>query len=158
MRNFSAYWKGEQAVLKDINLDIKQGECISIVGKIGSGKSTLLNCILKEVPKYKGDFCYKGRIAYVEQEPYIFSSSVRDNSIFGKKFNQTFYDEVVKACNLLDDFKILDNGDLTEIGERGINISGGQKARISLARAVYSQADIYLFDDPLSAVDAKVIF
>ncbi|KAL4446519.1 hypothetical protein ABPG74_001260 [Tetrahymena malaccensis] len=156
MKNFYAYWKGEEPVLKNIDLHIQQGEFVSIVGKIGSGKSTLLNCILKEVPKFRGSFAFKGRLAYVEQEPYIFSSSVRDNILFGKKYKESFYNQVVEVCNLIDDFKLLTNGDLTEIGERGINISGGQKARISLARALYSQADIYLFDDPLSAVDAKV--
>ncbi|KAL4472067.1 hypothetical protein ABPG72_007116 [Tetrahymena utriculariae] len=156
MKNFYAYWKGDEPVLKDIDLHISQGEFVSIVGKIGSGKSTLLNCILKEVPKFRGSFSFKGKLAYVEQEPYIFSSSVRDNIVFGKKYKESFYNQVVEVCNLIDDFKLLTNGDLTEIGERGLNISGGQKARISLARALYSQADIFLFDDPLSAVDAKV--
>ncbi|KAL4446518.1 hypothetical protein ABPG74_001259 [Tetrahymena malaccensis] len=156
MKNFYAYWKGEEPVLKDIDLHVQKGEFVSVVGKIGSGKSTLLNCILKEVPRFRGEFSFKGKLAYVEQEPYIFSSSVRDNILFGKKYKESFYNQVVEACNLIDDFKILANGDLTEIGERGLNVSGGQKARISLARALYSQADIYLFDDPLSAVDAKV--
>ncbi|EAR97613.1 ABC transporter C family protein (macronuclear) [Tetrahymena thermophila SB210] len=156
MKNFCAYWKGEEPVLKDIDLHLQKGEFVSIVGKIGSGKSTLLNCILKEVPKFRGSFSFSGKLAYVEQEPYIFSSSVRDNILFGKKYKESFYNQVVEACNLVDDFKLLANGDLTEIGERGLNISGGQKARISLARALYSQADIYLLDDPLSAVDAKV--
>ncbi|KAL4454635.1 hypothetical protein ABPG74_021840 [Tetrahymena malaccensis] len=156
MKNFSAYWSEEKPILQNINLDIKQGECISVVGKIGSGKSTLLNCILREIPKYQGSFAVKGKVAYVEQEPYIFSSTIRDNILFGKQFNQQLYNEVVTACSLTNDFKIFPNGDQTEIGEKGANLSGGQRARISLARALYSQSDIYLLDDPLSAVDAKV--
>ncbi|KAL4426784.1 hypothetical protein ABPG74_006581 [Tetrahymena malaccensis] len=88
LNHFSAYWRGDQAVLKDINLHIKQGECVSIVGKIGSGKSTLLNCFLQEVPKFKGNFSYNGKLAYVEQEPYIFNCSVRENIIFESQYTQ----------------------------------------------------------------------
>lgn len=95
LNKFSAYWKGDQPVLKDLTLNIKAGECVAIVGRVGSGKSSLLNCILREIPRYKGGFTFKGRLAYVEQEPYIFSSTVRDNIIFGKKFKESFYNKVV---------------------------------------------------------------
>ncbi|EAR97927.3 ABC transporter C family protein (macronuclear) [Tetrahymena thermophila SB210] len=156
MKNFCAFWSDEKPVLQNINLEINQGECISIVGKIGSGKSTLLNCILREIPKYSGSYAIKGKVAYVEQEPYIFSSTIRDNILFGKQFDESFYNEVITVCSLVDDFQNFPNGDQTEIGEKGANLSGGQRARISLARALYSQSDIYLLDDPLSAVDAKV--
>ncbi|KAL4434857.1 hypothetical protein ABPG74_021196 [Tetrahymena malaccensis] len=144
--------------LKNINLSIKKGELLGIVGKIGSGKTTFLQCFLREIPMYDGTFLTQNNcsVAYVEQEPYIFSSTVRDNILFGKSYDEQWYNQVVKQCCLLPDFKEMAKGDQTEIGERGINISGGQKARISLARAVYSKADIYLLDDPLSAVDSKV--
>ncbi|EAR99969.2 ATP-binding ABC transporter (macronuclear) [Tetrahymena thermophila SB210] len=156
MKSFNCYWQEKEPVLKDINFEIKKGEYIGIVGKVGSGKSSLLRCIFKEVPKYRGYFNFQGRIAYVEQEPYIFNKIIKENIIFGAKYDEEYYNRVVQACCLVDDLKLFDYGDQTQIGERGANISGGQKARISLARAVYSQADIYLLDDPLSAVDSKV--
>lgn len=98
----------------------------------------------------------EGSLAYVEQEPYIFAGTIRENILFGKPYDEEFYKEVVRVCCLESDFKLFPSGDRTEVGERGITVSGGQKARLSLARAVYSRADIYLFDDPISAVDAKV--
>ncbi|KAL4476511.1 hypothetical protein ABPG74_010244 [Tetrahymena malaccensis] len=154
--DFTAYWKENNPVLKDINLQINQREIVSIIGKVGAGKTSLLNCILKEVPLYKGNFNYKGKLAYVEQEPYIFNCSIKENITFGKQYDEDLYKKVIKSCCLEEDIKSFDQGDNTQIGERGLNISGGQKARISLARALYSEADIYLLDDPLSAVDAKV--
>ncbi|KAL4473210.1 hypothetical protein ABPG72_015591 [Tetrahymena utriculariae] len=154
--DFTAYWKENNPVLKDINLQINQREIVSIIGKVGSGKTSLLNCILKEVPLYKGNFNYQGKLAYVEQEPYIFNCSIQENITFGKQYDEDLYKKVIKSCCLEEDIKSFDQGDNTQIGERGLNISGGQKARISLARALYSEADIYLLDDPLSAVDAKV--
>ncbi|KAL4450427.1 hypothetical protein ABPG74_019325 [Tetrahymena malaccensis] len=156
MNNFSAFWNQNTPVLKKINLQICSGDFVAIVGRIGSGKSSLLSCILKEVPYIEGDFKFNGRIAYVEQEPYIFSSSIKENIIFGLDYDDQLYKQVLEACCLNEDLQQFDNGDLTEIGERGINLSGGQKARISLARAIYSQSDIILLDDPLSAVDSKV--
>lgn len=97
-----------------------------------------------------------GSIALVEQQPYIYSGTIKENILFGREFNKMKYDLVITSCCLETDLAELPNGQQTEIGEKGINISGGQKARISLARAVYSNADIYLLDDPLSAVDSKV--
>lgn len=91
MKNFSAYWKSENPVLKNLNINIKPGQCISIVGRVGAGKSSLLSCLLKEIPRYKGSFAFNGKLAYVEQEPYIFSSTVRENIIFGKKYKEAFY-------------------------------------------------------------------
>lgn len=113
MRDFSGYWKSDSPVLKDFSLTMKPGECVVIAGRVGAGKSSLLSCFLREIPRYKGDFTFKGRIAYVEQEPYIFSSTVRDNIIFGKKFKDSFYQKVVKVCCLEDDFKLFSNGDST---------------------------------------------
>ena len=100
-----------------------------------------------------GEQNVRGNVAYVEQEPYIYSTSIKENIIFGKKFDATLFDRCIQASQLSSDMEGFAKGADTVIGERGINISGGQKARISLARALYSEADIYLLDDPLSAVD-----
>ncbi|RCN32692.1 hypothetical protein ANCCAN_21497 [Ancylostoma caninum] len=106
--------------------------------------------------KLRGRIGMRGRVAYVPQVAWIQNMTVRDNITFGKPFNKSRYNEVLNACALKTDLKSLTNGDMTEIGEKGINLSGGQKARISLARAVYQDCDVYLLDDPLSAVDAHV--
>ncbi|KAI8785008.1 multidrug resistance-associated protein 1, partial [Biomphalaria glabrata] len=139
-----------------INLTITPGQLTAIVGPVGAGKSSLIFAILGEMEKLKGEVIVKGSPAYVSQQAWIQNATVRDNILFGKKYNKRRYDLVVKACELERDFQILEAGDQTEIGEKGINLSGGQKQRINLARAVYSDSDLYLFDDPLSAVDAHV--
>ncbi|KAL4446581.1 hypothetical protein ABPG74_005519 [Tetrahymena malaccensis] len=155
--NFTSFWDpNSTAVLKNVTWSIKNGNFYGIVGKVGSGKSTLLQVILDEVPHIQGSIKKKGTASYVEQEPYIFCGKFKENILFGKPYEHKFYNEVIKACCLDQDIEILPNGDETEIGERGVNLSGGQKARLSLARAVYSRNDIYLLDDPLSAVDSKV--
>ena len=97
-----------------------------------------------------------GRVAYVSQTAWIQTLTVQDNILFGKPYDKARYKRVMKACALEEDVKNFSHGDLTEIGERGVNLSGGQKQRIQLARAVYNDADIYLLDDPLSSVDARV--
>ncbi|KAL5285983.1 ABCC4.2 family protein [Megaselia abdita] len=142
--------------LKNIDVNIKQGSLVGVIGQVGSGKSTLLNVILGEVPITNGNLTINGKLSYTSQEPWVFEGSVRDNIVFVDEYDPVRYAQVVKACALLQDFKMFANGDQTLIGERGVTLSGGQKARISLARAVYRQADIYLFDDPLSAVDTEV--
>ncbi|EYC38272.1 hypothetical protein Y032_0728g1885 [Ancylostoma ceylanicum] len=109
-----------------------------------------------EMGKLHGRIGVRGKVAYVPQLPWIQNMTVRDNILFGKPFDKRRYNQVLNACALKPDLKILPNGDMTEIGEKGINLSGGQKARISLARAVYQDCDVYLLDDPLSAVDAHV--
>ncbi|KAL4470182.1 hypothetical protein ABPG74_011793 [Tetrahymena malaccensis] len=157
--NFSAWWNSEgtgEPVLKDLNIDFNQPKLYAVVGLVGSGKSSLLYSLIQETPAYRGNFLVKGTCSYSKQEPYIFSGTIRDNILFGKPYHQEWYNKVVKACCLLSDFDQFSDADNTEIGEKGTNLSGGQKARISLARAVYSNTDIYLFDDPLSAVDSKV--
>ena len=148
--------KFEQPTLKNISFSIKKGTLCALVGKIGSGKSTALMSFFGEVPKTAGELRYSGSIAYVEQEIVVYPGTVRSNILFGKPYDEEKYNRIVEACCLLDDFKEFPNADFTEIGERGVNLSGGQKARTSLARALYSDADIYLLDDPLSAVDTKV--
>ena len=127
-----------------------------VVGQVGTGKTTLLYSIMNETKLCSGSMSVRGTIAYVEQEPYIYSGSIRDNILFGKKYDEELFQKALVASQLAKDVPQFSRGTDTVIGERGINISGGQKARISLARAVYSEADIYLLDDPLSAVDPQV--
>lgn len=142
--------------LTDINLCVKKGTLTAIVGRVGTGKSTLISSILGNNVKVSGNVTLRGNIAYVPQQPWIMNATVRDNITFGIRWDPVFYEQVLEACSLKIDLKMLSNGDQTEIGEKGINLSGGQKARVSLARALYARADIYLLDDPLSAVDAHV--
>lgn len=142
--------------LCDINLDISSGSLTAVVGRIGQGKSSLLNAIMGEMYKKQGSVKVYGDVAYVPQQAWICNATVKDNILFGKPFDQDLYDQIVTASGLRPDLEMLPAGDLTEIGERGINISGGQKQRVSLARAAYQDADVYLLDDPLSAVDAHV--
>ncbi|KAL9964380.1 hypothetical protein ACROYT_G028012 [Oculina patagonica] len=148
--------KDELPVLEDINLDIPDGSLVAVVGSVGSGKSSLLSAFLGETEKLEGLVAVKGTVAYVPQQAWMQNATLRDNITFGKPFNSRVYQKVIDACALKTDLEILPGGDMTEIGERGINLSGGQKQRINLARAVYFNADIYLLDDPLSAVDAHV--
>ncbi|KAK6200456.1 uncharacterized protein RJT21DRAFT_130974 [Scheffersomyces amazonensis] len=145
--------------LSDINFEAKKGQLTCIVGKVGSGKSTLLRGLLGELPILQKEYSIlkvNGNIAYCSQAPWILNCSVRENILFGYRYDKTFYARTVEACQLLPDFDIIPDGDRTIVGEKGISLSGGQKARIALARAVYSRADIYLLDDVLSAVDAHV--
>lgn len=112
--------------------------------------------ILGELVPLQGSCKVSGKVAYASQEPWIFSGTVRQNIICGLDYEAERYNRVIEACALLDDFRLFSNGDCTLVGERGTSLSGGQKARISLARALYIDADIYLLDDPLSAVDTLV--
>ncbi|URE11509.1 ABC transporter C family member [Musa troglodytarum] len=141
--------------LENINLELKPGEKAAICGEVGSGKSTLLEAILGEIPNTEGTIQVCGKIAYVSQNAWIQTGSVQDNILFGSVMDRQRYQETIEKCSLVKDFEMLPLGDLTEIGERGVNLSGGQKQRIQLARALYQDADIYLLDDPFSAVDAQ---
>ncbi|XP_067949298.1 multidrug resistance-associated protein 1-like [Watersipora subatra] len=143
-------------VLSNINFEVPTGSLTAVVGQVGSGKSSLLAACVGDMHKHSGRVVLKGSVALVAQHPWIQNATVRDNITFGKPFDQRKYDDIVTAVALASDFKILDHGDQTLIGEKGINLSGGQKQRVSLARACYSESDLYLFDDPLSAVDAHV--
>lgn len=144
--------------LDKINIAIPRRKLVAVVGPVGSGKSTLLSAILGNVEKINGEvqFDKQSSLAYVPQEAWILNASIKNNIRLNKVLHVDKYKQVLEACALLPDLKTLPIGDESEIGEKGINLSGGQKQRISLARAVYSQADVYLFDDPLSAVDAHV--
>ncbi|XP_053947387.1 probable multidrug resistance-associated protein lethal(2)03659 [Anastrepha ludens] len=163
IRNVSATWdtsepndfKGNVA-LSDINVKIEERALVAIVGPVGSGKSTLLNALLGEVKINSGLIVINGKISYAAQEPWVFEGTVRDNIVFVDSYNERRYKKVIKVCCLERDLELMPNGDLTIVGERGVSLSGGQKARVNLARAIYHRADIYLLDDPLSAVDTHV--
>lgn len=142
--------------LDDINFTASKGELTCVVGRVGAGKSSFLQALLGDLWKVKGEVVIHGSTAYVAQQAWIMNASVKDNIVFGHRYDPDFYDKTVQACALTEDFAQLPDGDETEVGERGISLSGGQKARLTLARAVYARADIYLLDDCLSAVDQHV--
>ncbi|KAL9978294.1 hypothetical protein ACROYT_G015793 [Oculina patagonica] len=146
----------DMLTISNVAFNVCDGKMLAITGPVGSGKSSLLTAILGELPLLQGRISYHGKVAYVPQIPWVFSGTVRENILFGLRFDEERFQHVVDICGLTKDFAIFTNGDLTEIGQRGVTLSGGQKARVGLARAVYSDADIYLLDDPLSAVDTKV--
>lgn len=167
---------GNEVCLEDITLDVVPGNLTVVIGQVGSGKSCLLNMVLGELHPFKGSMHINGVISYAAQEPWLFAGlryyftcisaylklncsligSVRQNIVFGQEYDRARYRDVVRACALARDFSLLPYGDKTIVGERGISLSGGQRARVNLARAVYKIADIYLLDDPLSAVDTQV--
>ncbi|KAM7258722.1 hypothetical protein ACFE04_014463 [Oxalis oulophora] len=142
------------ATLWNINLVVQPGEKVAICGEVGSGKTTLLAALLGEVPRIDGTVEVYGKIGYVSQNAWIQTGTIRENILFGSNMDSIRYQKVLEKCSLLKDLEMLPFGDLTEIGERGVNLSGGQKQRVQLARALYQDADVYLLDDPLSAVDA----
>ncbi|XP_069811868.1 ATP-binding cassette sub-family C member 4-like, partial [Dendropsophus ebraccatus] len=158
IQDLTCYWDTtfEMPTLQNISCCVRPGDLVAVIGPVGAGKSSLLSAVLGELPKDKGFVDIRGRIAYVSQQPWVFSGTVRSNILFGKEYNHEKYERVLRACALKKDLLQLDDGDLTTIGDRGVTLSGGQKARVNLARAVYQDADIYLLDDPLSAVDAEV--
>ncbi|KAK2057847.1 hypothetical protein LY76DRAFT_593835 [Colletotrichum caudatum] len=146
----------DKEALRDIDFTAYKGELSCIVGRVGAGKSSFLQCILGDLWKVKGLVEVHGTTAYVAQGSWILNATVKENIIFGYRYDPDFYEKTVRACALVDDFAQLPDGDETVVGERGISLSGGQKARVALARAVYARADIYLLDDVLSAVDSHV--
>ena len=158
LRGASCYWNQnfDCPTLKNLSLKATSGQLVGITGPVGSGKTSLLMAILGELPITFGHSSCIGKIAYLSQVPWVFSGTLQENILFGKEFDQRKYEMVIEACDLKIDFERFPKGDLTEIGQRGVILSGGQRVRVSLARAIYSDADIYLLDDPLSAVDSKV--
>ncbi|KAL1635190.1 ATP-binding cassette transporter yor1 [Neofusicoccum ribis] len=142
--------------LQDLNFTAGRNELVAVIGTVGSGKSSLLGALAGDMRRTAGELMLGSTRAFCPQYAWIQNATVRDNIVFGKEFRQDWYDRVVDACALRADFDMLPNGDMTEIGERGITVSGGQKQRLNIARAIYFDADIILMDDPLSAVDAHV--
>nr|XP_055188412.1 ATP-binding cassette sub-family C member 12 isoform X4 [Nyctereutes procyonoides] len=143
-------------VLHNISFVVRKGKVLGICGNVGSGKSSLIAALLGQMRLQQGIVAINGTVAYVSQQAWIFHGNVRENILFGEKYDHQRYQHTIQVCALQGDLNSLPYGDLTEIGERGLNLSGGQRQRISLARAVYSNHEIYLLDDPLSAVDAHV--
>ncbi|XP_059225376.1 probable multidrug resistance-associated protein lethal(2)03659 [Stomoxys calcitrans] len=156
--NMTAKWdrKALENNLDNVTLEFKPRQLIAVIGTVGSGKSTLIQTILGELPPVSGSISVNGTVSYASQEPWLFTGTVRQNILFGQPMDRRRYNITIKKCALERDFELLPYGDKTIVGERGASLSGGQKARINLARAVYRQADIYLLDDPLSAVDTHV--
>lgn len=151
-------WSGvrEEAVLRGVDLSLAGPSLLSVVGRVGSGKSSLLSALLGEMVKHEGEVRVIGRVAYAPQQAWIMNATLRENITFGNPFDPSWYQTTIRACALTQDIAMLPAGDSTEVGERGITLSGGQKARLSLARAVYSKAQVYFLDDTLSAVDSHV--
>ncbi|KAJ2508275.1 Multidrug resistance-associated protein 1 [Coemansia sp. RSA 2052] len=156
MDNCRFRWAKKASILKKVSLNVAAGDLVAVVGKTGSGKTSLLLAMCKELEMTKGSGTVVGRVGYLEQSPWIMNDTMRANIIFGREFEEEYFWKVVHACALTQDMESWPDKDLTLIGERGINISGGQRARLALARTVYSRADVYILDDPLSAVDAHV--
>lgn len=155
---FSWNSQADGSTLSNINLDISVGELVAIVGGTGEGKTSLISAILGELPPAAADssVLIRGTVAYVPQVSWIFNATLRENILFGSDYEPGKYWKAIDVTSLQHDLDLLPDRDLTEIGERGVNISGGQKQRVSMARAVYSDSDVYIFDDPLSALDAHV--
>ncbi|RCK63639.1 Bile pigment transporter 1 [Candida viswanathii] len=148
--------------LRNINFEVPKGDLSCVVGKVGSGKTSLLYALLGQLIMVQGEgttpptIDIRGTVAYCAQQPWIMNASVKENILFGCKWDKEFYERTIDACQLLPDLAILPDGDETQVGEKGVSLSGGQKARLALARAVYARADVYLLDDVLSAVDSNV--
>lgn len=151
-------WSREpfKVALSNINFIARKGELNCIIGKVGMGKSSMIQAILGDIYKSNGNVITHGSVAYVPQVPWIMNATIRENILFGCRYDPEFYEQTLKVCALERDLEILPNGDKTQVGEKGISLSGGQKARLSLARAVYARLEVYLLDDPLCAVDEHV--
>lgn len=160
VENATVSWDGDESeqkiALKEISFQATRGDLLCITGKVGSGKTALLRALSGDLSILNGSVTIKGALAYCSQDAWLQNLSLKDNILFGQSYDEKWYARVVESCQLVDDIKQMPEGDKTEVGERGISLSGGQKARVALARAIYARADIYLFDDVLSAVDEHV--
>ena len=143
--------------LKDINLFLYPGQLCAVIGPVGSGKSTFLSTIIRECNIFEGKIHKTGRISYLSQEPWIIQGSIRENILMGRAYDEDRYSQVLNLCELTSDLSGMVLGDKTKVGEEGKLLSQGQKARISLARCIYQESEIYLFDDPFASLDMKSI-
>lgn len=153
--------ENQKVLMSNVNVNIEKGELVAVLGETGSGKTCLINSIMGLMDKMSNNnednqFVINGTFSLASQIPWIMNETIRNNIIFHKNYDKKRYDKILELCQLEKDIDSFPGGDLTEIGANGANISGGQKARISLARCVYADADIYLFDDPISSVDSFV--
>uniref|UniRef100_A0A671RWW0 Multidrug resistance-associated protein 4 n=1 Tax=Sinocyclocheilus anshuiensis TaxID=1608454 RepID=A0A671RWW0_9TELE len=165
IQDLICYWDKsiDAPTLQNVSFTVKPGQLLAVIGPVGAGKVSHIKLILSfhfsilgELPAEKGVVKVKGELTYASQQPWVFPGTIRSNILFGKELQPQRYESVLRACALKRDMELLPDGDLTVIGDRGATLSGGQKARVNLARAVYQDAYIYLLDDPLSAVDAEV--
>ena len=144
-------------ILEEIDLSVEKGKFVGVIGEVGAGKSSLLNaCMNNLLLLSEGSVKVDGKLAYVSQNSWIQNKTLKDNILFYNELDEERYRKVLEVCELNKDIRLFEGGDQIEIGEKGVNLSGGQKARVSLARAVYSDADIFLLDDTISALDAHV--
>ncbi|XP_054272057.1 probable multidrug resistance-associated protein lethal(2)03659 [Macrosteles quadrilineatus] len=158
LTNISAKWSEDSSeeTLSCVNVNFQPATLSVVIGPVGSGKSSLLQVVLKELPVCAGSVQVRGSVSYAAQEPWLFDGSVRQNIIFSSEYDESRYQAVINVCALRTDLSQLPHSDQTLVGDRGVVLSGGQRARINLARAIYREADVYLLDDPLSAVDTHV--
>ncbi|GJQ86164.1 hypothetical protein Trydic_g13443 [Trypoxylus dichotomus] len=156
VKSVVAKWTSEANTLENITFNVPDGKLCAIIGPVGSGKSSILQALLGELQITSGIIKLGEKISYASQEAWLFGSTIRNNILFGESYKDRHYNEVISACALERDLEQFPDRDETLVGERGVSLSGGQKARVNLARAIYKQADIYLMDDPLSAVDTHV--
>eukprot|EP01061_Rhynchopus_euleeides_P034018 TRINITY_DN576_c0_g2_i2.p1 TRINITY_DN576_c0_g2~~TRINITY_DN576_c0_g2_i2.p1 ORF type:complete len:1346 (+),score=493.74 TRINITY_DN576_c0_g2_i2:2-4039(+) len=159
LRGVNATWPGASAkVFSELNLEVAHGELVGICGPVGAGKTSLFSLLTGELRAEAGAerFDVGARPTLASQEVWLISDTVRNNITFGREFDEERYEKVAEACGLLTDFEQFTDGDETVVGDRGITLSGGQKARIGLARACYEGGELFLLDDPLSAVDSVV--
>eukprot|EP01125_Pyxidicula_operculata_P008392 TRINITY_DN281_c1_g2_i3.p1 TRINITY_DN281_c1_g2~~TRINITY_DN281_c1_g2_i3.p1 ORF type:complete len:1810 (-),score=367.65 TRINITY_DN281_c1_g2_i3:1278-6365(-) len=157
IKNGTFQWDGQDDyTLHKINLKVKKGHTVMVFGGVGCGKTSLLQTVLGQIQMVSGTVRVNGEIAYSAQKSWVFGSTIKANILGGKEYDEKWYKKVISACALSSDLRDLPDGDMTVITPAGDNLSGGQKQRISLARAVYSDKDIYLLDDPTSALDSRV--